>query len=799
MANLGLAQKSSISGFINNTEGETLIGAVIYDQISKKGAITNNFGFYSLKLNTGDSIKLRVSYIGYAVIKKQFSLKSNKRLNFTLHTVTDIKTIDVIAEKFNRKEVSSLKIPAKYISAVPSLTGEVDIMKAYQLMPGVASGAEGSNAIYVRGGSPDQNLFLLDDVPLYNVSHLGGFVSVFDNSAIKETSLIKGAFPAKYGGRLSSVVDIRMKDGNFKEYHGEFGISPLITKLFFEGPIVKDKSSFIFSARRSYIDLFSNMLTRIQYGKGNTAGYRFYDINLKLNQKIKDKDRLFFSFYTGDDKLSGNINFNESDIDMNSSVKAATQWGNDLASLRWNHVYSNNLFSNLTLAYTNYNFRSFFDAYVQQVYLVEDTTVNPLENPEELFKEDTTTASFGNKYDLAVFDYTAKIDYNWYINAKLEINWGGAYISHHYKPGETSAYMKTDSVDIDYAHKDVITNSAEIYFYAESSLQIGKWLFFDIGAHYSLYLVDNELFKSLQPRLSTRLKLSENLKFGASYSKMVQYLHLLPSIDMSSPSDFWVPATGEVPPEEADQFSINLHYLTPDNKYEFTAEAYYKTMTELIEMKQHQSFFGSMESWANKIEKGGIGISKGLEFLAKKNNGKITGWLAYTLSKTERRFENTPINSGNWFPFKYDRRHDISIFLNYDVTKNINLSATWVFTTGSSMTLAGEKFPALDFYVDDFGSYSSKEITEWEFRDAFIYSGKNNYRMPSYHRLDIAAKFTKKKKRGIRTWSFGIFNLYSRKNPYFYFYKKEKETNKMQLYKFSLFPVIPSVGYNFKF
>jgi hypothetical protein len=794
------SQEKTISGFVQNTEGEMLIGAVVYDKISNRGVTSNSFGFYSLKLTGTDSAKVYVSYVGYSAIEKELLLTKSIRLNFTLEKTKTIETVDIVAKKFKKENVDFLSIPSKQISAIPSLTGQVDIIKAYQLMPGVSSGAEGSNAIYVRGGSPDQNLFLLDDVPLYDVSHLGGFISVFDNNAIKEVTLMKGAFPAKYGGRLSSVVDVRMKDGNLKKYHGEIAISPLVSKAFIEGPILKDKTSFMFSARRSVIDAFTNLYTRMDLGKGNSAGYRFYDVNFKINHKIKDNDRLYLSFYKGDDKIYSNLDFTSIENEfsnVSSKLKINNQWGNDLASLRWNHVYGDKLFSNLTLAYTRYHFRTFMEAGMKDISLVEDTTINPLENPELLYYEDTTTASAGNEYKMWVYDYTAKVDYNWYINPRAEIKWGGAFIRHFHNPGTTSTYYHLDTISSNYYYKDTASISDEIYVYAESSFQLWKILNFDIGAHYSVYYTKNKTFSSLQPRFNLNINIKENIKVGASYNKMVQYIHLLPSTDLSRPTDFWMPANSTAPPESAEQFSINYHHLILKNQYEVSVAAYYKTMENLIEMKQHQTFFGSEGAWVDKIEKGGTGYSKGIELLAKKNNGKLKGWLAYTLSKTERKFENTAINSGDWFAFKYDKRHDISVFLNYDLNERISLSATWVFATGTTITLAGEKFPALGFFEQDLGTYSSDYLTEWQFNNAYVYDGRNNYRMPSYHRLDLSVRFIKQKKRGVRTWNIGIYNAYNRKNPYFLFFRKDgDDTN---LYKFSLFPIIPSFGYSFKF
>ena len=798
-----IAQKATISGYIQNSNGEALIGAVIYDQKSQKGTLSNNFGFYSLKLNKADSLYLLVSYIGYKTINKHIFLTDNLRINFTLQSATNIKAIDIIAEKYRDKNIDFLQIPAKQMSAIPSLTGEIDIMKSYQLMPGISSGSEGSNAIYVRGGSPDQNLFLLDDVPLYDVNHLGGFISVFDYSAIKDVTLIKGAFPAKYSGRLSSVIDIRMKEGNMKEYHGEISLSPLISKLFFEGPIIKNKSSFMLSARRSYIDLFTNTYTYIKYGKGNKAAYRFYDINIKVNQKIKAKDRLFLSFYSGNDKIFGDLQIKENEPEIYNSLKARTQWGNNLLSFRWNHIYNTNLFSNTTLSYTNYNYNTFIDDHLQQILTLEDTTADQTENPENRFYTDTTTARFGNKYELSIFDYTLKTDFNWYLNPKTEINWGGAYIQHAYQPGVSSSYVQIDTTGNSFSFTDLTTMANEIYFYLSASIQIKNLIFLNTGIHYSIYQVDNKTFFYPQPRFSIKVKLSNKFKFSAAYSQMVQYLHLLPSTDLSRPTDFWVPANSKAPPEKATQYSLGISYQSANHHYELSVETYYKRMDNLVEMKRNQTFFGSTGSWIDKIETEGIGTSKGVEFLVKKNHGKINGWIAYTLSNTQRRFENTDINSGSWFPFKYDRRHDISIFLNYELNENVNLSVTWIYMTGNAITLAGQKFPALNTYRFEFDPNSfnvnNDYIPVWQFKDAFIYDGKNNYRMPSYHRLDFAVKFIKEKKRGLRTWSINIYNLYNRKNPYFLFYKKINGTNKMQLYKFSLFPIIPSIAYNFKF
>lgn len=777
------AQKITISGYVSDAKtGERLIGVNIYDRVSKKGTQTNNFGFYSISISKGDSINLIFSYIGYK--EKVLALKSQVNIvrNLKLIAGYNLQEININAEKITHS-LNVVSIPMRNIEVLPSLTGEKDILKAYTLLPGVQSGKEGTSDLYVRGGSPDQNLVLLDDVPVYYLNHIGGFVSIFDENVINRMNLIKGGFPARYAGRLSSVLDIRLKDGNLKTYHGEISIGIISSRLSLQGPIKKGKTSFIVSARRCNLDLFTRIIDNID-GLGVSGGYTFYDINAKINHKFNENNQLNAVFYKGRDKLffkvkdAGDIYLpfqNSSDYSFYNSENV--KWGNILGSLRWNHRFNDKLFGNLIFAYTKFNFQS----------------INEL--TETYIPSDSLTGKYVNDFGSNVEDFILKNDYDLYANRSHFIKFGFKAVFHNFSPGYTNFLLVgTPDSDTDTTFKNAKVNSLELGIYIEDEWQIGNLLKANLGIHSAAYYVDNALNYSIQPRLNMLFTLPRNTYLSASFAQMNQYIHLLSSTDEGLPTNLWVPATQKVPDEKSYQYTLGFAHFLRKSKLKLSVEGFYKELTGLINLKHGSNLFITNESWDKKIAKNGKGTVYGLEFLLQKSYGKFTGWIAYTYSKNTRQFDS--LNAGVEYPYDFDRTHDLSIVAQYKLNDNINFSATWVYGTGFPVTLSYERFSAIDMIKTEESGYQYSANTG--FYDSYIYTEKNNYRLSAYHRLDVAANFIKKKKRGIRTWSVSIYNVYNHLNSYFVYINKDIY-GEYHFYRFSMFPVIPSVSYSFVF
>jgi hypothetical protein len=610
--------------------------------------------------------------------------------------------------------------------------------------------------LYVRGGSPDQNLVLLDGVPVYNVSHLFGFFSVFNADAIKNVTLTKGGFPARYGGRLSSVLDISMKEGNAQEYHGEGSIGVIASKLTLEGPIWKNKTSFIVSGRRTYADLLARPFIKKSNNGDQVGGYYFYDINAKVNHKFNDKHRLYLSTYSGKDVFY--ININEGDYKEDSGF----DWGNLTSALRWNYLINNQLFANTTLTYSRYRFD------------LGSTSTETFNGEEE---------SFGANYTSGIRDWAAKVDFDYMPAPNHYIRFGANAIHHTFSPGALQYQIdQGNSFNIDTVIGTQDTRAWEYFAYIEDDLKIGENFSANVGFHLSAFSVNGKTYLSPQPRLGMRYLLPGGYALKGSYAMMSQYVHLLTNEGIGLPTDLWVPSTEDVTPQQSWQVALGAA-KTFGTGYEVSLEGYYKEMKQLISYKEGASFL-SFNDWRDKVEQG-EGESYGIEVFVQKKKGQTTGWLGYTLSWNNRHFEN--INSGEPYPFKYDRRHDVSIVLSHQFTEGIFVSGTWVYGTGNAITLNEAR------YLPSNPSNSGSGLNEGS--EVGIPSAKNNYRMRAYHRLDLGARFTKQKKRYQRTFSFGFYNTYSRKNPFFIYYSQADEKFK----QVSIFPVIPYFSYGFKF
>ncbi len=767
------SQKSILSGYVvDKKSGEVIIGANIVDITTQVGTSTNKFGYFTFSILKNEIHHLQISYIGYET--KTISIQLNADTIFTIglsSSSTQLKEVMIVADKKleEKAEMSKINIPMSTIRTLPSITGEPDILKAYQLMPGVQMGAENNNGLYVRGGTPDQNLFLLDDVPLYNVSHLGGFFSVFDPSMVKSMDLYKGGFPARYGGRISSVVDIRNKDGNLYKSKGEIAFGLISAKVFLEGPLKKGESSYALSYRNCNFGIYS-YLYNLSQGLKYTEGYYFYDMNFKANLKLAQSDRLFLSFYSGED----NIYYKEKDtkvedVNIKYSGLSELKWGNTAGSVRWLHVFNNGIFNNTTLAFTNYRYINRSQSSAE--YLADNTKIT------DDYQIQSGTTDFQIKND-------AEIPFQ-----NLTIRFGVAAGTHSFIPSLVS-YSQTNSTSSSDSTASGSTeriNAADIYGYAEFEYKIADKLTTNTGFRTGLYAVDNTFFPVFEPRIVLNFLFLPSYSLKASYSNMHQNIHLLTNSNGGLPTDIWVPSTETIKPESSDQFSIGFAHTT-NNDYELSVELYSKKINNLIDYKEGVLLYNNSQDWEHKVETGGKGNVKGIEFLLRKKSGKLTGWLGYTLSSNTRRFEN--LNKGKEYPYTYDQIHNISIVGNYNITKDITFSATWVYHTGNCVTLPSAKY---QLYNYDYFNSSNKNL----YTDVEIYSDKNGYRLPDYHRLDIGLNRSKQLKKGIRNWSINIYNAYNRQNAYYLFYKKA-EDGSIKLYQRSFFPIILNIGYSYK-
>ena len=770
--------RATVSGYVRDSaSGEDLIGANVWIQRAQQGTSTNNYGFYSLTVPTRtDSVTLMYSYVGYQPKTLRLALRQDTTVTVTLSDQGLLDEVVVRAEVEQIQEatqMSAVSVPIEQIKAAPALLGEVDVLKTLQLLPGVQSGNEGTSGLYVRGGGPDQNLILLDGVPVYNANHLFGFFSVFNADAINHVQLIKGGFPARYGGRLSSVVDISMKEGNIKELHGEGSLGLVAGKLTLEGPVVKDKASFIVSGRRTWIDLITRPIAQAQSNGNSEAGYYFYDLNAKMNYRFSNRDRLYLSAYLGSDRFYGR------DKDGGNEQDIGLDWGNITSALRWNHTFGPKLFSNLALTYSRYQLRLF-----------EESTRSVF--PPGTFIPDGDSDSLRvsrrsvSRYVSGIEDIAAKWDIDYVPSPRHYLRFGASAIRHRFAPGALTLQLNNES---DNTALDTLlgtpdnTYATEFALYAEDDIELTQNFKMNIGVHASGFSVNDKLYQSVQPRLAARYLLNPRLSVKASYARMTQFVHLLVNAGVGLPTDLWVPATERVRPQESQQVALGTA-RTWGNGYEVSLEGYYKTMDHVINYRQGTNFVGNNNNWQDNVVAGN-GRAYGAELLVQKKEGRTTGWLGYTLSWSDRQFEE--LNFGERFPYKYDRRHDIGLAVQHQWRENIDLSLAWVFGTGNAVTLPQVRYAApADRFLPDGILYNFGE--------------RNGYRVRAYHRLDASVSFKKSTRWGERAWVVGVYNAYSRQNPFFLQLEgNATPENPNRLRQYSLFPIIPSVSYQFKF
>jgi len=765
----GFAGRVTLSGYLKDkANGEALIGATVYVSDLKTGVITNPYGFYSVSVPQG-TYTVTFSYIGYQSQSSSVNLNVSKQLNIMLEE--DSKQIDevvVTGEKKDRNvenlQMSMEKVQVKLIKKLPAFMGEVDIIKSITLLPGIQNGGEGSSGLYVRGGGPDENLMILDEAPVYNASHLLGFFSVFNSDAIKDVQIYKGGIPAEFGGKASSVIDIRMKDGNSQKMEMNGGIGSISSRFTVEGPIIKDKWSFIVSGRRTYADVLGRMMGVEQLKENKLY---FYDMNLKTNIQLNSKNRIYVSAYTGSDYFK-----------VGESIYM--QWGNLTSTVRWNHLFSDKLFSNSSFILSRYNYN----------LGVPGTGANQFD------------------WTSQISDYNFKQDLSWFLNSKNKLTMGFNIIYHRFEPGKLDSNEGSNFHDKTLTNYNALDNSV----YASNEQAIGPRITLRYGLRYSYFqqigkgkiqeyknpdqpnsgevIGEKEYgsgklippaYHNLEPRVALKYMLSPESSVKASYNRMVQNLHLISNTNSPTPLDIWLPSNRYIKPLIADQFGLGYFRNFKENMFETSAEVYYKNMSHVVDYKDGAELFAKENLETELLH--GSGYAYGLELYVKKQEGRLTGWLSYTLSRSMRKIPGN--NEGRAYPSSSDRTHNISLVTNYELSKRLTLSANWIFSTGTPTS-----YPIAKYDVQG--------------NTMYYYADRNSNRIPDYHRLDVSLTYDFKKndQRKIKqSLNFSIYNLYARRNAYSVsFRQNEDNPNVSEATRLSIIgSLIPSVTYNFNF
>lgn len=754
----GKKDKVSFAGYVSDVAtGERLQGATIVVVEQQLGTSSNNYGFYSVTTGKGTA-NVIVNYVGYQPIYQEVDFENDTTISFQLapapKTLTSVTVTGSKAGSVqNSVQMSTIDMPASFIKAMPKLLGETDVFRALQFLPGVMAGSEASSGLYVRGGSPDQNLILLDGVPVYNATHLFGIFSVFNADALQNVQIFKGGFPARYGGRLSSVIDIRMKEGNKNAWHGEGGIGLLSSSLTVEGPLSKGRSSVIVSGRTTNWKPLIALLSNSGNGGSNyksKATYGFYDLSAKANFYLTQNDHLFISGYFGRDKFREEDSYNS--MQYRDDLENGIKWGNATAVARWNHQFSKKVFSNTTIDYSQYRYTLYN----------KDETIIPGQNVHDLNADDQTSN---------LQDYAVKFDMDIIPGLKHYIRTGISATQHFFDPGRLTSLKQTGNIKQDTIIGNRRVAAKELDAYIEDEVSLLRNLKADIGLHATAFLVNSKLYKSLQPRISMRYMLNERFSAKASFVRMSQYIHLLANSGIGLPTDLWVPVTEKIPDQKSIQYAAGLAYTTPGN-IELTLEGYWKHMDNVLEYKEGSFFTNIGTNWEERVVTG-AGKTYGIELMARKTKGKTTGFVSYTFSHAERNFSD--LNNGKPFLYHYDRPHDLKLVLEHKLSSNKELSLDWMLSSGQPATVP------VQGYVDNQGN------------EVVVYTDRNAYRLPVYHRADVSITFNKQKKKYLRSWIIGIYNVYNRHNPFFI----DLENGTMK--QFSLLPILPSVSWRFKF
>ncbi|MDH6313262.1 outer membrane cobalamin receptor [Parabacteroides sp. PFB2-10] len=800
-----------VSGFVRDKgSSESLIGASVYQIASRKGAATNSYGFFSLSLEPGD-IRLQVSYIGYKprVIEFPF-MERDTLLTIELEGSAVLEEVVVVASDLDRQPVMTtqmgkLEINQQTIQATPTMFGESDIIKTIQLTPGVAAGTEGFAGMYVRGGNLDENLFLIDGNPVYQVSHVGGIFSAFNTEAIRGMDFFKAGFPARYGGRLSSVVDVHTKEGNMREYKGSASLGLISANLSLEGPIIKDKTSFMVAMRHTWLDAITApavaIVNKMEKKNGTKVGgrYAFYDINMKLNHIFNDRSRMFFSLYHGKDVMKAspkefNSEREQDDPPYLLENKTSLTWGNLMATLGWTYVFNNKLFGRVSGVFTQY--KSTLRSSNEYTYSTPDA-----DDYEYTYNE--TSSRNG------ITDFGLRSSFDYLPAAEHHIRFGLDYLAHRFRP-EYNRYraennLGQESEQINTTFTDDLLLSHEASAFVEDDWTLSSRIKLNGGLRASAFAVQNKTYFSLEPRLSARWLMRRDLSMKASYARMNQFVHLLSGSYINLPTDSWMPVTSHFKPLVSDQVSLGLYYNLKSN-YDFSIEGYYKNLNNLLDYRDGYSFLPTFSTWEEKVT-AGKGRAYGVEFMARKQTGKTTGWVGYTLSWADRKFEE--IDGGKRFPSKYDNRHKINIVVMHKLSKKVDLSAAWTYSSGNRQTLSLNSYEVAEGWMPG-ESGSGTQVLD-------AYTGRNNFQLPAYHRLDLGINVYRPKKSGnLGIWNISIYNVYNRLNP-FMVYKAHKTVREWLppgqdpnglgphnksvpvFKKVGIIPIIPSISYTYKF
>lgn len=759
----------TISGYLKDgSNGETLIGANVLVKELGNGGTSNEYGFYSISIPSGQ-YTLEYSYLGFSTVTKSIDLTANVRMDIEFSAEgLQLEEIVIEGEAENRNvsdvEMSVNKLDISTIQKMPTLLGEVEVLRSIQLLPGVSSVGEGATGFNVRGGSIDQNLVLLDEAPVYNSSHLFGFFSVFNPDAVKDVKLLKGGIPSRYGGRLSSILDVRMKEGNNKKFELNGGVGAIFSRFSVEAPIVKDKASFILAGRRSYIDVLAKPF--LQDGLEDSQ-LNFYDLTLKTNYKFNEKDRLFLSAYFGRD----NFGFGD---------QAGFNWGNQTVTLRWNHLFNDRLFSNLTLFTSDYDYKINFG----------DEAANRFD------------------WNAKVVNYSVKPEFTYFVNPKNIIRFGGQIIAYKFEPGNAIGVSEGEELDISVDNKYAIESA----LFVENEVDVSENIKMNYGLRWSIFNFTGKglayefgtaplgtrrpvtsatsfdqwesikVYNNFEPRLSFKYQASPNNSFKASYNRMTQYIHLVSNTTASTPVDIWTPSTNNLKPQIADQVALGYFQNFKENEYEFSAEVYYKKYSDLLD------YIDGADILLNELLEGdllaGDGRAYGLELMLKKTKGKFSGWASYTLARSERRVEG--INNNEWYPSRFDQTHNLSVTTFYELNDRWSFSSNFALISGTPTTFPTSRY-TLQGYLIPHNSLESR----------------NNVRIPLYHRLDLSATLQGKKnpeRRWQSEWVFSIYNVYSKRNPFSIFFRQADNSNITEAIRLSVIGnFIPSVSYNFKF
>lgn len=740
----------NVSGIIKDAKtGDFLIGATVFVTQQKSGTVTNEYGFYSLRVPRG-KVQLQYSFVGYSAQNKEMNIEKDIEINIELNEGKELQEVTVTAESYREQvqttQMSVARITAKEAKLIPALLGESDILKALQLKPGVQSGGEGTSGLSVRGGQTDQNLFLLDEAVVYNPLHLFGFFSAFNSDAVKDVKLYKGDFPAQYGGRLSSVVDVRMSEGNRKELTASGGLGLISSRLTLEGPIQKDKSSFIVAGRRTYVDVFTRALNKANEGKEGynpIPDYFFYDLNAGASFDLGKKDKIYFSGYYGQDRFGFN----------NNSFRANFNWGNTTGTARWNHLFNSKLFVNTALTFSDYQYE--------------------VKNNFDVF-----SFSLGS----GVRDYTAKTDFSYFPNNKHVLRFGASATYHQFKIGRFN-FNSTDSLINFQAGSDY--DASQFGLYINDEYEVNEKLKFNFGLRGSAFQNDGKWFGAPEPRFAMRYALNDNVSLKGGYSFMMQYQHLVSNSGASLPTDIWYPSDKTVRPQQMHQIAGGITWNLND-KYLITNELFYKWGNNQVDFRDGARLFINPDLAEEFVF--GRSWGYGNEFYIEKKAGKLKGWIGYTLMWSWRQFDD--INSGRAFPSRFDRRHDLTFVGIYELSKHWTFSTTWVFSTGNAITL-----PVGRAFVQD--------IDLQRFTIAPIFTDRNSFRFPNYHRWDLNLIYKWKHKEREQDLTLSFYNAYNRRNPYFIYFEQINDSSgnptNFQAKQVSLFPVIPALTWNFKF